>query len=88
MSTGFIIPATGRLPPPLHNTQMQKLFLVVPDDSGNFARPHLARGPAIFLTERGRLLSFCRCLTSSAYPEWPRGQARRRHSNLVHVPRC
>ena len=27
-------------------------------------------------------------LTSSAYPEWQRGQARRSHSNLVQVPRC
>ena len=40
------------------------------------------------LTETWVLLFSVCCLTSSAYQEWLRGQALRRHSNLVQLPRC
>ena len=42
----------------------------------------------IFLDFYAGFATLFSLLNGSAYPEWPRGQALRRHSNLVQVPRC
>jgi hypothetical protein len=54
-----------------------------------FAPPsNAAETSNLHLTGCVFLLCCVCCLTSSAYQEWLRGQALRRHSNLVQLPRC
>jgi hypothetical protein len=61
--------------------------ITVPCGPGHqFSRPEFR--PEFRLTSEPDLLVFARCRTGSAYPEWLRGQARGRHSNLALVPRC